>query len=350
MKDTQNPRKMGWVNRLSLIGIIVIALVIGLYPLPYYVTSPGSANELAPIIHVKGGDKEQGSFMLTTVRIGKANIPQYLYAKVSDYRELLPADNVRAEDETDEEYNQRQLQMMQDSQHAATVVAYRKAGKKVDIISKGVYVTGIISGMPAEGKLKVGDEIVELEGKPVKTTEELLKRLADKKAGDKVKLKVLRGKKTLNRTVALEKFPKKLSQNNEKRAGIGITYPVTDVEIKVDPPINIKTSEIGGPSAGLMFSLEILNQLTEGDMTKGHKIAGTGTININEEIGPIGGIQQKIVAADKAGAEIFFAPVSDNNYKDAVKAAKDIDTSMKIVPVKKMDDALDYLKKLKTKK
>lgn len=347
MKGTTNPRKSGMINKLSLIGIIVLALVIALYPLPYYVTSPGSANELAPIIKVKGGDKEQGSFMLTTVRIGKANIPQYLYAKVSDYRELLPAKEVRSDDETDEEYNQRQLQMMQDSQHAATVVAYRKAGKDVKIINKGVYVTGIISGMPAEGKLKVGDEIIELEGKPIKTTEELLNKLAVKKAGDKVNIKLVRGSKTIRQTVALEKFPKKLSQNNEKRAGIGITYPVTDVDIKVNPPIKIKTSEIGGPSAGLMFSLEILNQLTEGDMTKGHKIAGTGTININEEVGPIGGIQQKIVAADKADAEIFFAPVSANNYKDAVKAAKDIKTDMKIVPVKKMDDALNYLKKLK---
>ncbi|MCQ6265678.1 PDZ domain-containing protein [Fictibacillus sp. WQ 8-8] len=347
MKDHQNPRRSSRISKLSLLGVIVLALVIALYPLPYYVTSPGSANELAPIIHVKDGDKEKGSFMLTTVRIGKANIPQYLYAKVSDYRELLPANEVRSDDETDEEYNQRQLQMMQDSQHAATVVAYRKAGKNVKIISKGVYVTGIISGMPAEGKLKVGDEITELEGKPVKTTEELLKKLAGKKAGDKVQLKVLRGKKTFAKTVALAKFPKKLSQNNEKRAGIGITYPVTDVEIKVDPPIYIKTSEIGGPSAGLMFSLEILNQLTKGDMTKGHKIAGTGTININEEVGPIGGIQQKIVAADKAGAEIFFAPVSANNYKDAVKAAKDIKTDMKIIPVKKMDDAINYLNKLK---
>jgi PDZ domain-containing protein len=102
-----------------------------------------------------------------------------------------------------------------------------------------------------------------------------------------------------------------------------------------------------------MFSLEIYNQLTKGDLTSGYDIAGTGTMSDDGTVGPIGGIQQKIVAADKSGAEIFFAPnengAAGSNYEDALIAAKDIDTDMKIVPVDNFEDAVAYLTKLNGK-
>lgn len=102
-----------------------------------------------------------------------------------------------------------------------------------------------------------------------------------------------------------------------------------------------------------MMSLEIYNQLTKPDETKGYDIAGTGTIDVDGKVGPIGGIDQKVVAADKAGKDIFFAPnqngASNSDYKNAVKTAKDIDSNMKIVPVDTMQDAIDYLNKLKAK-
>jgi PDZ domain-containing protein len=128
---------------------------------------------------------------------------------------------------------------------------------------------------------------------------------------------------------------------------------VTDRELITDPDISLDTNNIGGPSAGLMMTLEIYNQLTEEDYTKGYHVAGTGTIDENGTVGPIGGISQKIVAADKSGAEIFFAPnqngIAASNYKEAAATAKDIETDMKIVPIDTFDDAVDYLKSLKEK-
>ncbi|MDN5312485.1 MAG: Lon-like protease, partial [Thermoanaerobacteraceae bacterium] len=120
---------------------------------------------------------------------------------------------------------------------------------------------------------------------------------------------------------------------------------ITTLNWKPILPLNIKidTGEIGGPSAGSMFALEILNQLSPEDLTKGKKIAGTGTISLNGDIGEIGGIQQKVVAAHRDGAEIFFAP--EKNAKDAMEAAKKL--GIKVVSVKKLDDILDYLSKLK---
>jgi PDZ domain-containing protein len=332
-------------NKFIILFLLVFAFIV-FYPLPYYITSPGDARVLDPIIEVENGDKDKGVFMLTTVSVGTANIPQYIWAKLSDYREVIPADQIRSEDETDEEYNQRQLQMMEDSQHAATIVAFQQAGKKVEIEYHGVYVTGIMSGMPAEEKLKVGDKIVAVDRNPVMETTKLLEILAPKKAGDKVDLTLYRGDKKMDVSLNIEQFPKKYIQDEGPKAGLGITSPVADVSIATDPKVKIDTSQIGGPSAGLMFTLEILDQLDKKDLTHGMKIAGTGTMDLQKKVGPIGGIQQKIVAADEAGAEIFFAPVDGKNYEDAVKAQKDIGSKMKIVPVKTLDDALEYLEKL----
>ncbi|GGB57470.1 SepM family pheromone-processing serine protease [Fictibacillus barbaricus] len=345
IEEKRNKRNFFSQNKFIILFLLVFAF-IAFYPLPYYITSPGDARELDPIISVQDGDEDEGVFMLTTVSVGTANIPQYIWAKMSDYREVIPAEEIRGEDETDEEYNQRQLQMMEDSQHAATIVAYQEAGKKVDIKYHGVYVTGIMSGMPAEEKLKVGDKIVAVDSNPVMETKKLLDVLAPKKAGDQVDLTILRGDKKMDVSLNIEQFPKKYIQDEGPKAGLGITSPVADVSIETDPKVKIDTSQIGGPSAGLMFTLEILDQLRDDDLTHGKKIAGTGTMDLQKNVGPIGGIQQKIVAADEAGAEIFFAPVDGNNYEDAVKAQKDIGSKMKIVPVKTLDDALNYLEKL----
>lgn len=345
IEEKRNKRNFFSQNKFIILFLLVFAF-IAFYPLPYYITSPGDARELDPIISVQDGDEDEGVFMLTTVSVGTANIPQYIWAKMSDYREVIPAEEIRGEDETDEEYNQRQLQMMEDSQHAATIVAYQEAGKKVDIKYHGVYVTGIMSGMPAEDKLKVGDKIVAVDSNPVMETQKLLDVLAPKKAGDQVDLTILRGDKKMDISLNIEQFPKKYIQDEGPKAGLGITSPVADVSIETDPKVKIDTSQIGGPSAGLMFTLEILDQLRDDDLTHGKRIAGTGTMDLQKNVGPIGGIQQKIVAADEAGAEIFFAPVEGNNYKDALKAQKDIGSKMKIVPVKTLDDALNYLEKL----
>lgn len=141
-------------------------------------------------------------------------------------------------------------------------------------------------------------------------------------------------------------------KDDPNRVGIGISLD-DNRKVTTKPSIAIDSEQIGGPSAGLMFSLEIYNQLTEGDLTKGYDIAGTGTMSDDGTVGPIGGIQQKIVAADKSGAEIFFAPnengAADSNYEDALIAAKDIGTDMKIVPVDNFEDALAYLTNLKEK-
>jgi Lon-like protease len=329
--------------------ILIVFLLIGgmFYTLPYYVTKPGMAKELEPIIKVENGYKEKGNFMLTTVRMGRANIYTYVGAKLAKYDELYPLEMVLGKKETEEEYNVEQLQLMAGSKLNAIQVAYRKAGLPVNYKYNGIYVIHVVPGMPAEGKLQAGDRIFKVDGIQFLSSEKFIEYVGKKQAGDQITLTYSRKKQT--KTVKLNVQPFKEEPN---KVGIGISL-VDDKAIIVDPKVMIKTDEIGGPSAGFMFSLEIYNQLTKEDFTKGYQIAGTGTIDPNGTVGPIGGIEQKIVAADKAGAEIFFAPnekgAKNSNYRDAVKTAKEIQTKMKIIPIDTFDEGVAYLKKLPAK-
>ncbi|MBB6443726.1 PDZ domain-containing protein [Bacillus benzoevorans] len=329
---------------------MAILLALSFYSLPYYVSRPGMAKELEPIIKVDGGHDEEGSFMLTTVRMGKANVYSYAIAKWSKYQKIYPVAEIRSDNETDEEYNVRQLHLMDASKLAAIEVAYKKAGKPVNYEYAGVYVLNVIPKMPAEGKLKPGDRIFQVDDHEFTSSKEFLDYVSEKKAGDTIALTYERNDEIHDTKITLEKFK---DAENIGRVGVGIGL-VEDKKIRVKPEVTVKTDEIGGPSAGFMFSLEIYNQLTEDDLTKGYEIAGTGTISPDGTIGRIGGIEQKIVAADKAGAEIFLAPNEkgnkDSNYLAAVKTAKEIGTDMKIIPIDHFDDAVEYLGKLKEKK
>ncbi|MBD1379908.1 SepM family pheromone-processing serine protease [Metabacillus arenae] len=342
-------RKKGQTNKLlkGLLLTVVLAILLSFIKLPFYVTKPGLATELGPIVEVEDGYNEQGSFSLTTVSFGRANIFSYAWAYVNKYHTIHPENEIKQAEESDDEYMMRQLHMMEASQEDAIALAYKKADKQVDLSYNGVYVLSIIEGMPASKQLKVGDRIYEVDGKPFTTSEEFIDVVSKKKEGDSVSIKFKRENEGSEVTLPVTDFP-----DNPDKVGIGIAL-VTDKEVKVEPDIKLDTNNIGGPSAGLMMSLEIYNQLIEKDLTSGYKIAGTGTITPDGKVGPIGGIEQKIVAADRAEVDIFFAPNEQgrdkSNYKMAVKTAEDIKTDMKIVPVDTFEDAVDYLEKVEKK-
>ncbi|WP_102335960.1 SepM family pheromone-processing serine protease [Salimicrobium jeotgali] len=335
-------------NRKTIIAIVITALITAVlfsYQLPYYVYKPGTAEALDPVIEVDGGYASEGDMHLVTIRGGQATAVQWLLAQFRPYYELMPLDEVRPEGVSEQEYFHAQLQMMETSQEAAQVVAYEAAGKQIDIQYDGVYVMQLVKGMPAADRLQSGDRIVKVDGQEVKESSDLINYVENKKAGESVSLLIEREKGTLTREVELAPFPE-----NEEKVGIGISL-VTDRSVEVDPEVNVESGEIGGPSAGLMFSLEIYDQLTEYDLTSGKEIAGTGEINYDGEVGKIGGIDKKVVAADEEGASVFFAPneggAEDSNYEIAAQTAEDIGTDMEIVPVDTFQEAVDYLKKNK---
>ncbi|OLN21481.1 hypothetical protein BTO30_14715 [Domibacillus antri] len=334
--------------------LLIIIIAAAFIPLPYYITKPGGAHELDPIVHVEGGDEnDTGTFMLTTIRMGPANIYSSIWAYFREFEEILPKEDVRYPHESDNEYNVRQFHLMDTSQQNAITVAFDEAGKSYDWTYKGVYVLGVFPGMPAEEVLEAGDRITEIDGRELKESKEMTNYVQLKKAGETVTVTYNRDDQEKKAEISLKSFPELGG-----KSGLGISL-ADDRTLESDPEVTLEAEEIGGPSAGLMFSLEIYDQLMEEDMAAGRRIAGTGTIEADGTVGRIGGIEQKVVAADRAGAEIFFAPDDElpdemngvpTNYEEAKKAAAEIKTDMDIVPVKTFSDAVHYLSSLTASK
>lgn len=349
-------RQRKWRITLAIVGFFFVASIsLAFIPTHYYVMRPGSAMALEPMVTVEGGQKNaKGTFMLTTVEIGPASVLGYLYAKVDSYADLVDVNQIRSPQETDAQYTQRELEVMKDSQLTAEIIAFEKAGLQVKVKNLGAIVMQILPGMPAADVLKVGDVINQVNGKEITTAQELLIALSGKKVGEKIELQWTRNQQTMKQSITLAKLP---TTSNDVRAGIGIASPITKRDVQLPNRVTIQSENIGGPSAGLMFTLEIMDQVSKQDWTKGYRIAGTGEMLQDGTVGRIGGIEHKVQAAASDNADIFFAPndqlplgVKDlTNYQEAVEAAKKINTTMKIVPVRTVDDAIRYLQNLPPK-
>ncbi|SDG94603.1 PDZ domain-containing protein [Alteribacillus persepolensis] len=334
-------QKRSWLLLLFLIVMLAIYQI----PLPYFYSQPGEATPLHGMITVAEGEGEEGQFHLTTIRQQRATIPLYIWAQFSEYRKIVPAELYLQEGETDEEYFHRQEMLMDSAQEASKMAAYDRAGYSYDVEYQGIRVTKVVDEMDASEHVQEGDLIKAVDGETVETLEEMNGLLEEKTAGDVVELTIGRNSETLTESVTIDTFPADIDP--ERGSGLGLLYPFTQRNIEFHPDVTIDAGSIGGPSAGLMFALEIYNQLVEEDLTSGAKIAGTGSIDEDGQVGRIGGIEQKIVAADNAGIDVFFAPDDDaaspSNYEAAVETAEDIGTDMVIVPVKEFDDAVTYL-------
>ena len=346
------------ISMISMIVIFLLAMFFCFYRVDYYVMKPGSAYDVNQFVKVQDGDfDDKGTFNLMTVSMFQATPLALTIAYFNDYQDILELDSVRHEEESEEEYNVRQLKLMTDSQFNALHVAFQKADLPFTITYNGITVLNVLSGGAADGKIQPGDEIVEIDGQIIHKSEDLTAKLSAKKENEEVQLVLNRDDQLIDVTLTLKEIP----GSEPKKIGIGITYSQSKT-IKTEPNVNVDAEEIGGPSAGLMFTLEILNQLLDEDLTKGYAVAGTGEMNEDGTVGRIGGIDKKVVAAHEDGMEIFFAPDDEiteamlsvnpdikSNYEVAVQTAEKIGTSMKIVPVKTIDDALNYLEQLSEK-
>lgn len=347
------------ITRSILRGILSVIIVIGILlalfiRIPYYVMQPGSAEDVSQFVKINGKPavKQSGDFYLTTVSLGKGIVYDYLFSWFSNDIKLIPEEQILSNLKNDEEYNRQQKENMIQSQNAALISAFHAAKKPVTINYQGVEVFSLKN----KNGLEVGDLIQQVDQSPIRKSEDLISYLNTKQIGEEVQVSLIRVQKVagkekwehLKRSITLVDVSD--PREGKKRPGLGI-YPITREKINTNPPVTIQAGEIGGPSAGLMFTLEVLDQITVGDMTHGKKIAGTGTMNDVGEVGQIGGIEFKVRAANERGVEIFFCPKDiqpqDNNEKTAKLAAKQIQTKMKIVPVATLKDALRYLEQLK---
>lgn len=342
---------------ISVTFSVLLVAYLFFYPLDYYISKPGGAYNTEDFVKVLGGDEDdKGSFSLTTVSMAKATPFSYILASIRDFYDIRPVDEVRQEEEDDEEYKVRQLKMMDDSKFNALYIAFTRAEKPFYVTYKGIYVLNVYEDSAAEGILEPGDIIVEVDNQTIKDKEMLSNYLLKLQKNDKVSVVIEREGQLLTKSISIKEIP-----NSDGKIGIGISYNESKT-IRTEPNVNMDTNEIGGPSAGLMFTLEILNQLVDEDLTKGYDIAGTGEMLTDGKVGRIGGIEKKVVAAHKEGKDYFFAPddeITDemkkeipgitSNYELAKETAKKIGTKMEIVPVQTIDDAINFLNELSPK-
>lgn len=307
-------------------AITAIAVGIGaaIIPVPYAIISPGPATDVLGARVASDGTSTPriviekattypttGALDFTTVSVRggpgyPVNIVDVLSAWIDPARDVLPVDEVFPPQATKEQVAEENRLEMSASQQEAAAVALRALGYS---LPQEVRIGAIPAGSPSEGQLKVGDVLVSIGG--VASTDPDAVRAAVQKVtvGDTVEVVVTRDGAQVTARPGTRKAA-------DGRTVLGI---VLTPSYKLPFPVTIDAGNVGGPSAGLMFSLGVYDKLTEGAMTGGVKIAGTGTISDNGDVGPIGGIRQKVIGAQRAGATYFLAP-ADNcaELNDAV--------------------------------
>lgn len=281
------------------------------------------------IIEVGGARayRDGGQLRLTTIYVsppdGGVTLSEALQAWVDPEDALYPYASVYSPDESPEDADLRSSAQMVSSQDAAVAAALTELGYDVPQVAE---VLGVTPGLPAEGKLKVRDRLLRIGGVEIGSTDDVFTAVADARAGRPLEIVVQRDGE--RRSVSLRPQRTEEGPKIGILPGTGFEFPI-DVSVAIDP-------DIGGPSAGLMFSLGIYDTLTPGSLTDDRVVAGTGTIDAAGAVGPIGGIQQKVVAARKAGAGLFLVP--PDNCADALGAPHD---GMRLVRAETMRAAVD---------
>lgn len=292
-------------------GLLAVFVVLAASaPVPYVTVSPGPTLDVLgeqngdPIVQVAGHETYpvEGEMRLTTVSVSnpdrKVSLVEAIGAWLRDDVAVLPYEAMYPERNTaEEERTQSQAQMVS-SQDTAVAAALTELGYE---LGSYAVITGVSADGPSDGKLKARDRIVELGGEEIDDVQEVFDAIAEYEPGDEVPVTVRRGgaeRRFDIETVAAEDDPERPLIG--VLVGTGYDFPF-DVQLALD-------DSIGGPSAGLMFALSVYDTLTPGPLTGGDVVAGTGSITPAGEIGPIGGVRQKIAAAEEAGAELFLVP------------------------------------------
>lgn len=324
-------------GRLLALGLVLFAIALGLYIAPSneYIFLPDRAHPVAPLVTVHGGhDPAKGGIYFVDVVVRKASILEKFFGGLHKGAELYPASAINPPGVGDQQRRRIDLQDMQNSQNVAAAVALRAAGKKVVIRSTGARVAEVEPGEPAVGKLEPDDVIVAVDGKQVRSTNDVSKVMAKHKPGDVVAFTIHRG--TQSSVVQI----KTVKIGKEPKAKIGVLLEPA-IDIKLPFPVRIDAGNVGGPSAGLAFALDVLEELGH-NVLHGHKVAATGEIFADGTVGPIGGIKQKTIGAREAGVDAFLVPAGEN-ARDARKGAD----GLRIIPVESFAQALHALATLR---
>lgn len=333
---------------LAVASMFVLALAVtgALLPVPYVALQPGptadtlgTLQEGEPVIDVEGRRTYPTKGHLNLVTIAYAGGPDDqidLFTALRGWLDprvaVVPRRAVFPEDQSVEEFVQQTSQQMTQSQRNATAAALRE----LDIpVSTEVTVRGTQQDRPARGVLRKGDVITAVDGTEVANSSEVVRLVSGRNPGQEVTITVRRDGET--KDLRLSTAP---DEQEPERAVVGAL-----LEDRLDYPFTVRyhIGEVGGPSAGLMFALGLVDKLTPGSITGGKFVAGTGTIGSDGRVGPIGGVTQKMIGAQDAGAKIFLTPSGD-----CPVAGETVPDGLRLVRVDTLHDAVEALDAIRT--
>ena len=316
------------VGVLALIGLV---FAINFYRLPVVALSPGPMEDVLARLKVEGSRvyDSEGKLYLTSVGIDDdVRFYEALLDMANRDVQLLPRAELYPEEQDSTEIDKENAALMDRSKETATVVALREVGYEIE--PSGVEVTQVVAGTPADGKLRAGDRILEADGRAVDSTDEVRAAITRHEIGERVAFRVDRDDTEKNVSVQVQEA------DDQPRVGILLRDLFPDLPVKV----SIETeNNIGGPSAGLMFTLSIIDKLTPEDLTGGRRIAGTGEIALDGGVLPVGGVAEKLIAVRRLGVTTFLIPAENC---DSVRGR--VPDGLRLVKVSKITDALRFLR------
>jgi PDZ domain-containing protein len=316
------------VGVLALIGLV---FAVNFYRLPVIALSPGPMEDVLARLKVEGSRvyDSEGKLYLTSVGIDDdVRFYEALLDMANRDVQLLPRAELYPEEQDSAEIDKENAALMDRSKETASVVALREVGYEIE--PSGVEVTQVVAGTPADGKLRAGDRILDADGRAVASTEEVRAAITRHEIGERVAFRIDRDDTEKNVSVQVREA------DGQPRVGILLRDLFPDLPVKV----SIETeNNIGGPSAGLMFTLSIIDKLTPEDLTGGKRIAGTGEIALDGGVLPVGGVAEKLIAVRRLGVTTFLIPAENC---DSVRGR--VPDGLRLVKVSTITDALRFLR------
>jgi PDZ domain-containing protein len=327
--------------RLAILAFVVfgVAAYLFLAPSDDFIFLPDEARPLAPLVEVEGerSSTDGGGIYFVTVDVRRATRLEELFPGIQEGSTLVDEREVQPPGISDRTRRQSELRDMRRSQEVAAAVAFRELGLDVTVEQTGARVTQVLPGLPAAGELRPGDVIVAVDGRPVRSTGDLRRLIGMHRPRQDVKLRVERGGKTIEVALRTARSP-----DEPGRAVIGVLVE-SAAEIDLPRPVEIDLGNVGGPSAGLAFALDLLEELGQ-DVDNGYRVAATGELALDGSVHPVGGLKQKTIGARRADVDVFVVPAGENAAEARRHAG-----NLRIMAVSSFQQALQRLATLPAK-
>lgn len=335
MKNLFNNIKKLIKEYYKVIIVYVLILALFLVKFPYYISAPGGLINTDDKIETTENFKMSGSLNMAYVSEIHATIPSLIVSLFNKDWDAEKEEEVKNDNETIEEKNYRNKMLLEEANDTALLVAYKHSDITYKVTNNKVYITYVDN--QADTNLKIGDQILKVDNTKISDKNTLFEYIASKKIGDKITIKVkdINGDDKTRKATLIKVL-------DEPKVGAVVTETF---DVKSDEKINFNFKDReSGSSGGLMLTLTIYSHLNKIDLTDGKTIVGTGTIDINGNVGEISGVKYKLIGAVNKGAEVFLVPVGEN-YEEAKKVKKERNYDIKLVPVATFNEALEYLEK-----